>query len=235
MSLVEIKLSSFYLLSCNASTKSPGAGHSSNNALDRFHFPRLPTHLKPGSAFQHLSPSSCAASHFIFSQQNFSAPSVAPGHVHEAHAVCAVAARTVLARQPSLVYRLLSRLRTLNIPPHPLVNSACAPPHLPLFTSRAISLPNPSQSIQVNCSGVGSRELPPDHCRHIWAVVARSLQAANLMPLLPQSIKDVKKERDAKEKNPPTLISPHLSYQSIIIHSNHLASVSPNKKFTDLC
>ena len=92
-----------------------------------------------------------------------------------------------------------SRLRTLNIPPHPLVNSACAPPHLPLFKSRATLLPNPSQSIQVNCSGVGSRELPPDHCRHIWAVVARSLQAANLMPLLPQSIKDVKKERDAKE------------------------------------
>ena len=156
-------MSSFYLLSCNASTKSPGAGHSSNNALDRFHFPRLPTHLKPGSAVQHLSPSSCAASHFIFSQQNFSAPSVAPGHVHEAHAVCAVAARTVLARQPSLVYRLLSRLRTLNIPPHPLVNSACALTHLPLFKSRATLLPNPSQSIQVNCSGVGSRELP-DHC-----------------------------------------------------------------------
>ena len=154
-------MSSFYLLSCNASTKSPGAGHSSNNALDRFHFPRLPTHLKPGSAFQDLSPSSCAASHFIFSQQNFSAPSVAPGHVHEAHAVCAAAARTVLARQPSLVYRLLSRLRTLNIPPHPLVNSACAHPHLPLFKSRATLLPNPSQSIQVNCSGVGSRELPP--------------------------------------------------------------------------
>ena len=217
-------MSSFYLLSCNASTKSPGAGHSSNNALDRFHFPRLPTHLKPGSAFQDLSPSSCAASHFIFSQQNFSAPSVAPGHVHEAHAVCAVAARTVLARQPSLVYRLLSRLRTLNIPPHPLVNSACAPPHLPLFKSRAILLPNPSQSIQVNCCGVGSRELPDHWLRHIWAVVvARSLQAANLMPLLPQSIKDVKKERDAKEKNPPTLISPHLSY-STPIHYNPFQS-----------
>ena len=115
-----------------------------------------------------------------------------------------------------------SRLRTLNIPPHPLVNSACALPHLPLFKSRAILLPNPSQSIQVNCSGVGSRELP-DHWSHIWSVVARSLQAANLMPLLPQSIKDVKKERDAKEKNPPTLISPHLSF-SMPIHYNPFQS-----------
>ena len=148
-------MSSFYLLSCNASTKSPGAGHSSNNALDRFHFPRLPTHLKPGSAVQHLSPSSCAASHFIFSQQNFSAPSVAPGHVHEAHAVCAVAARTVLARQPSLVYRLLSGARacalSIFLPTHwstqlvhpPTCPSSKAEPHCCQIH------PNPSRLIAV--------------------------------------------------------------------------------------
>ena len=153
--LLPIQLSSFYLLPYDASTKSPGAGKRAPimHLIGSFSTPANSPKARSSSP----SPLSLILRRLSlhFSQKLsplFIPPCPPRSPSRGACCVCGCQDGTGPTAALSLVYRLGSRLRTPNIPPRPLVNSACALPHLPLFKCKVLPVKiylNPSQSIEV--------------------------------------------------------------------------------------